>query len=278
MGVRRYKPTSPGRRNSSVDDFADVTITKPYKPLTVHLKEHAGRNSQGKITVRHQGGGARRRYRLVDFSRRGQLEKTAIIETIEYDPSRNARIALMTYNDGQKSYIIVPDGLKVGDTVIASVKKQEVTVGNRMPLEYIPAGMMVHCVELEPGRTGLLARAAGNSVTVLSMEDQFVQAKLPSGEVRIFSKDCLATVGQVSNAEYRTIRWGRAGRQRHRGIRPTVRGKAMNPVDHPHGGGEGNQPIGLKHPKTPQGKPALGVKTRQPMKASNRFIIKRRRG
>lgn len=278
MGVRKYKPTSPGRRNSSVDDFADVTTNKPYKPLTIHLKEKSGRNSQGKITVRHQGGGARKRYRVIDFSRRERLEQPATVETIEYDPNRNARIALISYADGTKSYIVVPDGMKVGDTVIASMKKQDVKPGNRIPLEFIPAGMMVHCVELEPGKNGLLARSAGNGVTVLSMEDQYVQAKLPSGEVRIFAKECLATVGQVSNSEYRTIRWGRAGRQRHRGIRPTVRGKAMNPVDHPHGGGEGNQPIGLKHPKTPQGKPALGVKTRQPKKASNRFIIKRRRG
>ncbi|EKD79251.1 MAG: hypothetical protein ACD_41C00126G0020 [uncultured bacterium] len=278
MGVRRYKPTSPGRRNSSIDDFADVTAQQPYKPLTVHKKKFSGRNNQGKITVRHQGGGATQRYRLVDFSRRERLEQPATVETIEYDPNRNARIALIGYKNNQKSYIIAPDGLKVGDTVIASAKKQEAQVGNRVPLQFIPAGMMVHCVELEPGRTGLLARAAGNSVTVLSMEDQFVQAKLPSGEVRIFDKNCLATIGQVSNAEYRTIRWGRAGRQRHRGIRPTVRGKAMNPVDHPHGGGEGNQPIGLKHPKTPQGRPALGVKTRTPSKASSRFIIKRRRG
>ena len=278
MGVRRYKPTSPGRRNSSIDDFSDVTARKPYKPLTVHKKKFSGRNNQGKITVRHQGGGATQRYRLVDFSRRDQLEHTATVETIEYDPNRNARIALIGYSGGVKSYMIAPDGLKVGDKVIASAKKQEAQVGNRMPLQFIPAGMMVHCVELEPSHKGLLARSAGNSVTVLSMEDQFVQAKLPSGEVRIFDKNCLATIGQVSNAEWRTIRWGRAGRQRHRGIRPTVRGKAMNPVDHPHGGGEGNQPIGLKHPKTPQGKPALGVKTRNPSKASSRFIIKRRRG
>lgn len=278
MGVRRYKPTSPGRRNSSIDDFSDITAAKPYKPLTVHKKKFSGRNNQGKITVRHQGGGAVQRYRLVDFSRRDKLEQVATVETIEYDPNRNARIALIGYAGGVRSYIIAPDGMKVGDTVIASVKKQEAQVGNRMPLQYVPAGMMVHCVELEPGHNGLLARSAGNSVTVLSMEDQFVQAKLPSGEVRIFDKNCLATIGQVSNSEWRTIRWGRAGRQRHRGIRPTVRGKAMNPVDHPHGGGEGNQPIGLKHPKTPQGKPALGVKTRRSAKASNRLIIKRRRG
>ncbi len=278
MGVRKYKPTSPGRRNSSVDDFADITTNKPYKPLTIHLKENAGRNSQGKITVRHQGGGARHRYRVVDFSRRERLEQPATIETIEYDPNRNARICLISYADGTKSYIIGPDGVKVGDVIIASLKKQDVKPGNRLTLEFIPAGMMVHCVELEPGKRGLLARAAGNGVTVLSMEGQYVQAKLPSGEVRMFDKDCLATVGQVSNSEHRMIRWGSAGRMRHRGIRPSVRGKAMNPVDHPHGGGEGNQPIGLKHPKTPQGRPALGVKTRNKKKASSRFIIKRRRG
>ncbi len=278
MGVRKYKPTSPGRRNSSVDDFADITVTKPYKPLTVHLKEHSGRNSQGKITVRHQGGGARHRYRLVDFARTAKLDMPATVETIEYDPNRNARIGLISYQDGQKSYIILPDGLKVGDAVMSSMKKQEIKVGNRLPMEFIPAGMLVHCVELEPGKTGLLARSAGNGVTVLSIEGQFVQAKLPSGEVRMFDKNCLATIGQVSNAEHRNIRWGSAGRMRHRGIRPSVRGKAMNPVDHPHGGGEGNQPIGMKHPKTPQGRPALGVKTRDKKKASGRFIIKRRRG
>ncbi|MFA6474886.1 MAG: 50S ribosomal protein L2 [Patescibacteria group bacterium] len=278
MGIKLYKPTSPGRRNSSVDDFSDVTADKPYKPLTLHLKKHAGRNSQGKITVRHQGGGAKQRYRLVDFSRRDFLDQIATVETIEFDPNRNARIALIAYAGDKKSYIIAPDGLAVGHKIVTSLQKQDVNAGNRMPLEFVPAGMMVHCVELEPGKQGLLARAAGNGVTVMSMEGQFVQAKLPSGEIRMFDKNCLATIGQVSNAEHRTIRWGRAGRQRHRGIRPTVRGKAMNPVDHPHGGGEGNQPIGMKHPKTPQGKPALGVKTRKPKKASNRFIIKRRRG
>lgn len=275
MGVKLYKPTSPGRRNSSVDDFADITATKPFKPLTVALHRQAGRNNQGKITVRHQGGGMARRYRLVDFSRE-KFDVDAHVLTIEYDPNRNARIALIEYSGGEKNYIIAPDGLKVGMSIRSSRNKLDVGVGNRMPLEFIPAGMMVHCVELRPGKTGLLARAAGNGVTVMSMEGDFVQAKLPSGEVRMFEKSCLATVGQVSNTEYRTIRWGRAGRQRLRGIRPTVRGKAMNPVDHPHGGGEGLQPIGLKHPKTPQGKPALGVKTRNKKKHTNRFIIKRR--
>lgn len=277
MGVRIYKPTSPARRRSSVDDFADITATKPYKPLTVKLHRQAGRNNQGKITVRHQGSGEKRRYRLVDFDRI-KFDMTAKVLTIEYDPNRNARIALIEYVDAVKAYIIAPDGLKVGDAIVSSRQKQEIQVGNRVPLEHIPAGMMVHCVELEPGKSGLIARAAGNGVTVMSMEGNFVQAKLPSGEVRIFDKSCLATIGRVSNAEYRTIRWGSAGRQRHRGIRPTVRGKAMNPVDHPHGGGEGNQPIGLKHPKTAQGRPALGVKTRDQKKATNRFIIKRRKG
>lgn len=277
MGVRIYKPTSPGRRNSSVDDFGDITSNKPYKPLTVKMNRQAGRNNQGKITVRHQGGGAKQRYRLVDFDRT-KFDMAAKVLTIEYDPNRNARIALIEYVDNVKSYIIAPDGLKVGHTIVSSRQKQEIQVGNRVPLEHIPSGMMVHCVELQPGKSGLVARAAGNGVTIMSMEGNFVQAKLPSGEIRIFDKSCLATIGQVSNSEYRTIRWGRAGRQRHRGIRPTVRGKAMNPVDHPHGGGEGNQPIGLKHPKTPQGRPALGVKTRDEKKATNRFIIKRRKG
>ncbi|EKD76570.1 MAG: hypothetical protein ACD_43C00055G0002 [uncultured bacterium] len=275
MGVRIYKPTSPGRRNSSVDDFADITSNKPYKPLTVALHRQAGRNNQGKITVRHQGGGMGRRYRLVDFSRTKFDVDTKVL-TIEYDPNRNARIALVEYATGEKSYIIAADGLKVGMVIRSSQNKLDINVGNRMPLEFIPAGMMVHCVELHPGKNGLLARAAGNGVTVMSMEGGFVQAKLPSGEIRMFEKACLATVGQVSNTEYRTIRWGRAGRQRLRGIRPTVRGKAMNPVDHPHGGGEGNQPIGLKHPKTPQGRPALGVRTRNKKLHTSRFIIKRR--
>jgi len=275
MGVQIYKPTSPGRRRSSVDDFSDITKRKPTKRLTTMLRRKGGRNNQGKITVRHQGGGAKRRYRLVDFQRQ-RFDIPAKVVAIEYDPNRNARVVLLEYQDQTQTYILAPHGLQVGEMVMSSQHKQEIKIGNRMPLGYIPAGMMVHDVELQPGDGGMVARSAGNGLTVLSLEGNFVQAKLPSGEIRIFDKQCLATVGQVSNPEYRTIRWGKAGRSRHRGIRPSVRGKAMNPVDHPHGGGEGNQPVGLKHPKTPQGKPALGVKTRTPTKASNRFIIKRR--
>lgn len=275
MGIRAYKPTSPGRRNSSVDDFADITARNPYRPLTMALRKKGGRNNQGKITVRHQGGGEKRRYRFVDFAR-GNFDVPGTVRTIEYDPNRNARIALVEYSNGGKSYIIAPHGLGIGQPIISSRQKQDIRVGNRMPLQYIPAGMIVHCIELQPGGGGVVGKAAGSGLTVISMEGDDVHVKLPSGEIRRFDKNCLATLGQVSNPEYRAIRWGRAGRQRHRGIRPTVRGKAMNPVDHPHGGGEGVQPIGLKHPKTPAGRPALGVKTRDTKKASNRFIIKRR--
>ncbi|MBI2415702.1 MAG: 50S ribosomal protein L2 [Candidatus Kerfeldbacteria bacterium] len=275
MGIKIYKPTSAGRRKSSVDDFADITKTTPEKSLTVALQKNSGRNNQGKITVRHRGGGERRRYRLVDFSR-DRFDQTAKVLAIEYDPNRNARIALLQYQDGTKSYIIAPNQLPVGQTVVSSQKKVDITVGNRMPIGYVPPGMMVHAVELQPGKRAMVARSAGNGVMVMAAEGDFVQAKLPSGEIRMFHRSCLATVGQVSNPDFSKIRWGKAGRMRHRGFRPSVRGKAMNPVDHPHGGGEGNQPIGLKHPKTPQGKPALGVRTRKPTRSSNKFIIKRR--
>lgn len=275
MGVTVHKPTTPGRRKSSVDDFSDITKNQPEKLLTSSIKRKGGRNNQGKITVRHRGGGAKRRYRAVDF-KLDKYDVPATILTIEYDPNRNARIALVEYTDAEKRYVIASHEFEVGQTIISSTTKQEIKVGNRMPLEFIPAGIMVYNVELVPGQGGLVARSAGNGVMVQSAEGEYVQVKMPSGEIRIFDKKCSATVGQVSNPEFRSIRWGKAGRMRHRGIKPTVRGKAMNPVDHPHGGGEGNQPIGLKHPKTPQGKPALGVKTRSTTKASNKFIIKRR--
>lgn len=275
MGVTVHKPTTPGRRKSSVDDFSDITKNQPEKLLTSSIKRKGGRNNQGKITVRHRGGGAKRRYRAVDF-KLDRYDVPATIIAIEYDPNRNARIALVEYTDAEKRYVIASHEFEVGQTIISSSTKQEIKVGNRMPLEFIPAGIMVYNVELVPGQGGLVARSAGNGVMVQSAEGEYVQVKMPSGEIRIFDKKCSATVGQVSNPEFRSIRWGKAGRMRHRGIKPTVRGKAMNPVDHPHGGGEGNQPIGLKHPKTPQGKPALGVKTRSTTKASNKFIIKRR--
>lgn len=276
MGVKVYKPTTPGRRKSSVDDFSDITKKYPEKSLTKAIKRTGGRNSQGKITVRHRGGGAKRRYRIIDF-KRTKFDVPATVEAIEYDPNRNARIALLQYSDGEKAYMVSPHQLEVGVTVISSKSKLEVHVGNRMPLEFIPAGIMVYDLELEPNRGGTVARAAGNGVMVMSMEGNLVQVKMPSGEIRVFNNACMATIGQVSNPEHRTIRWGKAGRSRHRGKRPSVRGKAMNPVDHPHGGGEGNQPIGLKHPKTAQGKPAFGVRTRNAEKSSNKFIIKRRK-
>lgn len=275
MGVTVHKPTTPGRRKSSVDDFSDITKNQPEKGLTSAIKRKGGRNNQGKITVRHRGGGAKRRYRAVDFKLEN-YDVPATVIAIEYDPNRNARIALIEYTGGEKSYVIASHEFEVGQTVVSSLSKQEIKAGNRMPLEFIPAGIMVYNVELVPKQGGLVARSAGNGVMVQSAEGDYVQVKMPSGEIRIFDKKCSATVGQVSNPEFRSIRWGKAGRMRHRGIKPTVRGKAMNPVDHPHGGGEGNQPIGLKHPKTPQGKPALGVKTRSTTKASNKFIIKRR--
>ncbi len=273
MPVKRYNPTTAGRRISSVDTFEDITKQEPEKSLTVRRKQHAGR-SHGKITVRHRGGGAKRRIRLVDFQRT-KFDVLASIVAIEYDPNRGARLALLHYTDGEKSYIIAPLGLKVGDRIVSSKGKGEIQAGNRFALENIPVGITVHNVELTPGKGGQLARGAGASVQLMAVEGAFATLKLPSGEMRMVPKQCMATVGQVSNPDRRLIRWGKAGRMRHRGFRPTVRGKAMNPVDHPHGGGEGHNPIGLKHPKTPQGKLALGVKTRR-KQPSDRLIIQRR--
>lgn len=276
MAVKRYKPTTPGRRFSSVDAFEDVTKTKPEKKLTKHRKKFAGR-TKGKITVRHRGGGAKQRIRIID-SKRTKYGIPAKVATIEYDPNRGARIALLFYADGAKAYMILPVGLKVGDTVVSSDKKGEIQVGNRFALEHIPVGMAIHDIELQPGKGGQMVRGAGTSAQLMAVEGSYATIKLPSGEVRQLLKRCMATIGQTSNPDRRLIRWGKAGRTRHRGWRPTVRGKAMNPVDHPHGGGEGSNPIGLKHPKTPTGKPALGVKTRR-KKASDKLIIKgRKRG
>lgn len=276
MGIKRYKPTSPGRRISSVDDFSDITATSPLKKLTVAKKRKAGRNSSGKITVRHRGGGAKRRIRLIDF-KQDKFEIPAKIETIEYDPNRNSRIARVLYKDGERRYIIATDGLKVDDVIISSKKDIEIKNGNRLPIEFIPTGMFVHNVELLPDKGGELGRGAGTSIKVLGTEGKHTHIKLPSSEVRMISKECLATVGVVSNADYKNIRWGKAGRLRHRGFRSAVRGKAMNPCDHPHGGGEGNVSIGLKGPKTPWGKYALGVKTRKKKKASSKMIVSRRK-
>ena len=276
MAIKKYKPTSAGRRISSVDAFEDITATKPQKSLIQILKKHAGRNAQGKITVRHRGGGHKRFYRLVDF-KQDKYDIPGTVSTIEYDPNRNARIALIVYKDGEKRYIIAPAKLTVGMEIMSSMKAAPIEVGNRLPLEKIPMGMMIFGVELKPGHGAQLARSAGVMVQLMAVEGKYAQLKLPSGEVRLVPKGCMASLGQVSNADYMHIRWGKAGRKRHLGIRPTVRGSVMNPVDHPHGGGEGRQSIGLKAPKTPWGKKALGVRTRSKKKKSTKMIIRRRK-
>ncbi len=276
MGIKIVKPTSPGRRSATFDDFSDITKTEPEKTLIVIKKGQAGRNNTGKITVRHQGGGVKRYIRQIDWLR-NKFDIPGRIMSVEYDPNRGARIGLVNYKDGAKRYIILPIGLKVGDEIMSSKNQIEIKIGNAMPIKFIPPGVEVYNIELELGRGGKIARAAGNLVFVMGVEGNYAQIKMPSGEIRRINKECLCTVGQVSNPDYRHITIGRAGRQRLLGIRPTVRGTAMNPVDHPHGGGEGNQPIGLKHPKTKWGKPALGVKTRRAKKRSNRLIISRRK-
>ncbi len=275
MPIKVHKPTSPGRRRSSGDTFEDITKFEPEKSLISIKKRNAGR-SGGKITVRHRGGGARRYLRDIDFIR-DKFDVPAKILAIEYDPNRTARIALVQYSDGEKRYIVAPFSLGVGEEIISSKGKIDVKVGNRMPLENIPVGTIVHSIELQPGLGGVLARSAGMGVQLLAVEGPYAQLKMPSKEVRLVKKECMATIGEVGTKDRRLIRWGKAGRMRYKGWRPTVRGKAMNPVDHPHGGGEGLSPIGLKYPKTKWGKHALGVKTRKANKWSNKFIIKRRK-
>ncbi len=277
MAVKQYKPTSPGRRRSSGDSFSDITKSTPEKKLTAPLKKRAGRNNQGKITVRHRGGGAKRRYRIIDFSMNARIDDPAKIIGIEYDPNRSARIALIEYSDGVRAYILGANGMKVGQQVVSTMGTADMLPGNRMPLGHIPAGTTIHNIEMVPGRKGTVVRSAGSGAVVMSADAGMVQVKLASGEIRKFPEQCRASIGQVSNPDWGKIRWGKAGRMRHRGIKPTVRGKAMNPVDHPHGGGEGASPIGMKHPKTPQGKPALGVRTRNPKKASNKYIVSGRK-
>ena len=274
MGIKKVKPTTPARRQALFDDFADVTKKKPEKKLTRSKIRGSGRNHQGKITVRHRGGGARRNIRQVDFQR-DKFDIPAKVAAIEYDPNRGSRIALLHYKDGEKRYIVAPADLQVGQEIVSSKNQVDLKAGNALPVQYIPAGLPIYNVELEPGKGGKLARGAGNMVYVMGVEKKYAQIKLPSGEIRLIKKECLCTVGQASNPEKRHIKVGNAGRKRHLGFRPTVRGTAMNPVDHPHGGGEGNQPIGLKYPKTPWGKNARGVKTRR-KKHSDKLIIKRR--
>lgn len=272
MGIKRFKPYTPSRRFMTVSDFSEITKTEPEKSLTVGFVRGTGRNNQGRITCRHKGGGHKRRYRIIDF-RRDKIGVPAKVAAIEYDPNRSARIALLVYADGEKRYILWPEGLKVGDTVIAG-PDAEIKVGNALPLRNIPVGTIVHNVELKPGKGGQLARAAGSFAQVMGKVGDYAQLRLPSGELRLVHLDCMATVGQVGNLDHENIVIGKAGRSRWLGIRPTVRGTAMNPVDHPHGGGEGRT-FG-KHPVTPWGQPTKGYKTRRSKKYSDRFIIKRR--
>ncbi|MFA7654214.1 MAG: 50S ribosomal protein L2 [Candidatus Magasanikbacteria bacterium] len=277
MGIKVYKPTTDGRRKSSVDDFSDITKFEPEKSLTTILKKHAGRNNQGIITVRHQGGGAKRLYRLVDF-RQNKFDSEAEVLAIEYDPNRSTRIALIQYVDGVKSYILSPTSLKVGDKVMFSSGAIEAKLGCRMPLQYIPVGLFIHNIEMTPGKGGQIVRSAGLGAQLVGVEGNYAQVKLPSGEIRLILKECLASIGTMSNFEHNLVRYGKAGRRRHLGIKPRVKGKNMNPVDHPHGGGEGHSPIGQKRgPRTIYGKIALGHRTRKPGKYSDKFIIKSRR-
>ncbi len=277
MPIKKYRPVTKGRRNSSVQDFSDITKKKPEKALKFTKKEKAGRTN-GRITVRHKGAGNKKFIRDVDFIR-NKYDIPARIDAIEYDPNRGARIALLVYRDGEKRYMLAPEGVNVGDMVVSSLtKKIEIIPGNRLPLDMLPVGIRVHSVELQPGKGGQLAHGAGAGVQIMAVEGRYATLKLPSSEIRMVLKKCSATIGSVSNPDWRLVRWGKAGRMRHRGIRPTVRGKVMNPVDHPHGGGEGKNPIGLKQgPKTPWGKKALGVKTRRIKKPSTALIVTRRK-
>lgn len=274
MGIRKYKPTTPGRRGMTVSTFEEITRSTPEKSLTVTLKKHAGRNSRGKITVRHRGGGTRPKYRIIDFKRNkdGVPGKVA---TIEYDPNRSANIALIHYLDGEKRYIIAPQGLIVGDTIVSG-PEADIKVGNALPLANIPVGTVIHNIEMKPGKGGQMARSAGNGAQLMAKEGKEAQVRLPSGEVRKIRLECRATIGEVGNSDHANIQIGKAGRKRHMGFRPTVRGSVMNPNDHPHGGGEGKAGIGRVSPVTPWGKPALGYKTRKKNKASDKYIVKRR--
>ena len=273
MPVKTYKPTSPGRRGMTGSTFEEVTRPKPERSLLRSLRKRAGRNVYGRITVRHRGGGHKRKYRVIDF-KRDKLDVPAQVESIEYDPNRSARIALLVYADGEKRYIIAPLGLQVGDTVMSG-KDAEIRVGNALPLERIPLGTLVHNVELYAGRGGQMVRSAGTSAQLLAKEGNYVTLRLPSGEVRLVRKECMATLGQVGNVDHGHVKLGKAGRKRWLGYRPTVRGSAMTPRDHPHGGGEGRAPIGMSSPKSPWGQKTLGKKTRR-NKATSQYIVRRR--
>ena len=276
MGIKTFNPYTPSRRAMTQLDNAEITKSTPEKSLTVSLNKTAGRNNQGKITVRHHGGGSRRKYRIIDF-KRNKVDVPATVKSIEYDPNRTANIALICYADGEKLYIIAPNGLKVGD-VLMNGENAEVKVGNCLPLSAIPVGTEIHNVELYPGKGGQLVRAAGNTAQLMAKEGKYATLRLPSGEMRLVPIVCRATIGTVGNVEHGLVNIGKAGRKRNMGIRPTVRGSVMNPNDHPHGGGEGRAPVGRSGPCTPWGKPALGLKTRKKNKKSNKMIIRRRDG
>ncbi|MCH5202245.1 MAG: 50S ribosomal protein L2 [Oscillospiraceae bacterium] len=276
MAIKVYKPTTNARRNMSVTDYSSLSKVAPEKSLLAPLKKNAGRNSYGRITVRHRGGGNRRKYRVIDFKRQ-KFDMPATVKTLEYDPNRSAFIALIQYEDGEKAYIIAPQGLKVGDTVVAG-PNADIKPGNALPLNAIPTGTFIHNIELYPGRGAQLARSAGNMAQLMAKENGMALLRLPSGELRNVPDSCMATVGVVGNADHENVKIGKAGRKRNMGWRPTVRGSVMNPNDHPHGGGEGKSPVGRPGPCTPWGKPALGYKTRKSHKASDKLIVRRRNG
>ena len=274
MAIKKYGPTTPGRRGMTVTDYSVLSKVAPERSLLEPMKKHSGRNNTGRITVRHQGGGNRTKYRVIDFKRQ-KTDIPATVKTLEYDPNRSAFIALVEYTDGVKSYIIAPDGLKVGDVVISS-KSADIKPGNCLPFENIPVGTIIHNIELYPGRGAQLVRSAGAYAQLMAKEGENAQIRMPSGEVRIIRTNCTACIGQVGNLEHENVQIGKAGRKRHMGWRPTVRGSVMNPCDHPHGGGEGKAPVGRPGPVTPWGKPALGYKTRKTKNPTDKFIVKRR--
>ena len=274
MGVKRYRPITPSQRQMTVSDFAEITKSTPEKSLTVHLKKHSGRNGQGKITVRHRGGGAKIKYRLIDF-KRDKDGVPAKVAAVEYDPNRTANIALLHYVDGEKRYILSPKGVNVGDTLMSGAEA-EIRPGNALPMKIIPVGTEIHNIEMKLGRGAQLVRSAGNVAQLMAKDDKYATVRLPSGEMRLVPVNCRATIGQVGNLDHELINIGKAGKKRHMGIRPTVRGSVMNPNDHPHGGGEGRAPIGRPAPSTPWGKPALGYKTRKKNKQSNKYIVRKR--
>ena len=274
MAIKSYKPTTASRRNMTVTDYSDLSKVKPEKSLLEPLKKHSGRNNMGRITVRHRGGGNRKKYRVIDF-KRNKTGMDAVVQTLEYDPNRSANIALVKYEDGEKRYIIAPDGLKVGD-VVRSGAGADIKPGNALAMENIPVGTFIHNIELYPGKGAVLVRAAGNTAQLMAKEGKYALVRLPSGELRKVPVICFATIGQIGNLDHENVKVGKAGKTRHKGFRPTVRGSVMNPNDHPHGGGEGKSPVGRPGPVTPWGKPALGYKTRKKHNRSDKFIVKRR--